>query len=178
MGSVTTHLPLRVNQAGVIPIIFAVSLVLFPSFVGGALSQFASGGLQAFGNTLMSLFQNQWVYGITYFVLVLAFTYFYTAVVFDPKKIAENLQKQGGFIPGIRPGRQTEDYLSRVTTRITLFGSMFLGVIAVLPIVVQGLTNISTLTLGGTSILIAVSVVVEMVKQMESQLVMRRYDVY
>ncbi|QQS61562.1 MAG: preprotein translocase subunit SecY [Candidatus Moraniibacteriota bacterium] len=177
-GSVTTHLPLRVNQAGVIPIIFAVSIVLFPSFIGGALVQFGNENLKTFGEFLTTLFNNQWVYGMSYFILVLLFTYFYTAVVFDPKKIAENLQKQGGFIPGIRPGRQTEEYLSRVTSRITLFGSLFLGLIAVLPIIVQGFTNISTLTLGGTSILIAVSVVVEMVKQIESQLVMRRYDIY
>jgi len=177
-GGGSTHLPLRVNQAGVIPIIFAVSIVLFPSFIGSALSQVSNESLASFGLTLSTLFQNQWVYGLSYFTLVILFTYFYTAVVFDPKKIAENLQKQGGFVPGIRPGHQTEEYLGRITSRITLFGALFLGSIAVLPIVVQGFTNITSLTLGGTSILIAVSVVVEMVKQMESQMVMRRYDVY
>ncbi len=177
-GGSSTHLPLRVNQAGVIPIIFAVSIVLFPSFVGSVLAQSSNASLASIGSFLTSVFQDQFIYGIVYFTLVILFTYFYTAVVFDPKKIAENLQKQGGFIPGIRPGKNTQEYLGRITRRITLFGSIFLGSIAVLPIVVQGFTNISTLTLGGTSILIAVSVVIEMVKQMESQLVMRRYDIY
>lgn len=178
VGGGSTHLPLRVNQAGVIPIIFAVSIVLFPSFIGTALAQSGNPDIASFGTTLAGFFQNQWIYGITYFGMVMMFTYFYTAVVFDPKKISENLQKQGGFVPGIRPGKQTEEYLGRITSRITLFGSLFLGTVAVLPIVVQGFTNISTLTLGGTSILIAVSVVIEMVKQIEAQLVMRRYDVY
>lgn len=178
MGSASTHLPLRVNQAGVIPIIFAISIVLFPSFVGSALAGVDNPSIASFGTMLAGLFQNQWIYGITYFALVILFTYFYTAVVFDPKKISENLQKQGGFVPGIRPGQRTEEYLARITSRITLFGSLFLGLIAVLPIVVQGFTQIATLTIGGTSILIAVSVVVEMVKQIEAQLVMRRYDAY
>lgn len=177
-GGSSTHLPLRVNQAGVIPIIFAVSIVLFPSFIGSVLAQSSNASLASIGTFLTTVFQDQVIYGIVYFTLVILFTYFYTAVVFDPKKIAENLQKQGGFIPGIRPGKNTQEYLGRITSRITLFGSVFLGSIAVLPIVVQGFTNISTLTLGGTSILIAVSVVIEMVKQMESQLVMRRYDIY
>ncbi|NCU41349.1 MAG: preprotein translocase subunit SecY [Candidatus Moranbacteria bacterium] len=177
-GGSSTHLPLRVNQAGVIPIIFAVSIVLFPSFIGSVLAQSSNASLASMGTFLTTVFQDQVIYGIVYFTLVILFTYFYTAVVFDPKKIAENLQKQGGFIPGIRPGKNTQEYLGRITSRITLFGSVFLGSIAVLPIVVQGFTNISTLTLGGTSILIAVSVVIEMVKQMESQLVMRRYDIY
>lgn len=177
-GGSSTHLPLRVNQAGVIPIIFAVSIVLFPSFIGSVLAQLSNASLASIGTFLTTVFQDQVIYGIVYFTLVILFTYFYTAVVFDPKKIAENLQKQGGFIPGIRPGKNTQEYLGRITSRITLFGSIFLGSIAVLPIVVQGFTNISTLTLGGTSILIAVSVVIEMVKQVESQLVMRRYDIY
>jgi preprotein translocase subunit SecY len=167
-----------VNQAGVIPIIFAISIVLAPSFIGSALSQAGNPQLASFGMWLTELFANQWVYGISYFVLVIGFTYFYTAVIFDPKKVSENLQRQGGFVPGIRPGLRTEEFLARITGRITLFGALFLGCIAVLPIVVQGFTNISALTIGGTSILIAVSVVVEMVKQIEAQLVMRRYDTY
>jgi preprotein translocase subunit SecY len=176
-GGVKTHLPLRVNQAGVIPIIFAVSLVLFPSMVGGVLMQMSNETLVSFGTTLTNLFANQWIYGVVYFSLVVAFTYFYTAVVFDPEKIAENLQRQGGYVEGMRPGKETADYLGKIVNRITLTGSLFLGLIAVLPIIVQGfLTNSAMFTVGGASILIIVSVVIEMVKQIDAQLVMRDYE--
>ena len=176
-GGARTHLPLRVNQAGVIPIIFAVSLVLFPRMIGQFLMQMQNEALASFGSTLTNLFANQWVYGIVYFSLVVMFTYFYTAVVFDPQKIAENLQRQGGYVEGKRPGRETAEYLGRVVNRITLTGSLFLGLIAVLPIIVQGfLTNSQLLTVGGASILIIVSVVIEMVKQIDAQLVMRDYE--
>lgn len=176
-GGARTHLPLRVNQAGVIPIIFAVSLVLFPGMVGQMMLQMDNAHVQAVGTTLVNLFNNQWVYGGTYFFLVVVFTYFYTAVVFDPQKIAENLQRQGGYVEGKRPGRETAEYLNRVVNRITLCGSLFLGLIAVLPILVQSfLTNSAMLTIGGTSLLIVVSVVIEMVKQIDAQLVMRDYD--
>jgi len=176
-GGARTHLPLRVNQAGVIPIIFAVSLVLFPRMIGQVLMQMNNETLASFGTTLTNLFANQWVYGITYFSLVVMFTYFYTSVIFDPKKIAENLQRQGGYVEGMRPGNETADYLRKVVNRITLTGSLFLGLIAVLPIIVQGfLTNSQMLTIGGASILIIVSVVIEMVKQIDAQLVMRDYE--
>lgn len=176
-GGARTHLPLRVNQAGVIPIIFAVSLVLFPSMVGQMLVQMGNVQAQSVGTVLVNLFNNQWVYGLTYFFLVVVFTYFYTAVVFDPQKISENLQRQGGYVEGKRPGHETAEYLGRVVNRITLSGSLFLGIIAVLPIIVQGIvTNSSMLTVGGTSLLIVVSVVIEMVKQIDAQLVMRDYD--
>lgn len=176
MGSGSSHLPLRVNQAGVIPIIFAVSIMLIPNMLA---SFFASSKIEALAKAataIGSLLQNQLLYGALYFVLVVLFTYFYTAVVFDPEKIAENLQKQGGYIPGIRPGRPTADHLYRIMNRITLAGALFLGAIAVLPMIVQGATNIATLQIGGTSILIAVSVVIETIKQIEGQLVMRDYE--
>ena len=176
-GGARTHLPLRVNQAGVIPIIFAVSLVLFPGMIGQMLVQMGGGNMQTIGTAMINLFNNQWVYGLTYFGLVVVFTYFYTAVVFDPQKISENLQRQGGYVEGKRPGHETAEYLGRVVNRITLSGSLFLGIIAVLPIIVQGIvTNSSMLTVGGTSLLIVVSVVIEMVKQIDAQLVMRDYD--
>lgn len=175
-GGVSTHLPLRVNQAGVIPIIFALSIMLFPGVVANffvaSRNQFIADSAQS----VVNLFQNQWVYGIMYFVLVVVFTYFYTSVVFDPHNIAENLQKQGGFVPGIRPGRRTAEYLKFVLNRITLSGALFLGLIAVLPLVVQGFTGLSTLTIGGTALLIVVSVVLETMKQIESQLTMREYE--
>lgn len=175
-GGVSTHLPLRVNQAGVIPIIFALSIMLFPGVVANffvaSRNQFIADSAQS----VVNMFQNQWVYGILYFVLVVVFTYFYTSVVFDPNTIAENLQKQGGFVPGIRPGRRTAEYLKFVLNRITLSGAIFLGAIAVLPLIVQGFTGLSTLTIGGTALLIVVSVVLETMKQVESQLTMREYE--
>jgi len=175
-GGSSTHLPLRVNQAGVIPIIFAVSIMLFPGMIASVLMRAQNAKVADIATHVNSIFQNQWFYGIMYFVLVVLFTYFYTAVVFDPNKISENLQKQGGYVPGIRPGRMTAEYLYRIMNRITLAGSLFLGAIAVLPLVIKGFTQIQSLTIGGTSILIAVSVVIETIKQIESQLVMRDYE--
>lgn len=175
-GSVNTHLPLRVNQAGVIPIIFAISVVLFPPLLARFFETSNVTWVADFSSKVIALFGNQLFYGIAYFVLVFAFTYFYTAVVFKPEQIAENLQKQGGFIPGIRPGVQTSDYLMSVMNRIILAGALFLGIISVLPLVVQQATGLTTLTVGGTSILIVVAVVIETVKQIDAQLVMRDYD--
>ena len=126
-------------------------------------------------NTI-GLFQDQIFYGVLYFLLVFGFTYFYTEVIFHPDQIAENLQKQGGFIPGIRPGRQTMLYLQYVVRRITLAGAIFLGAIAVLPLIVQAFSGLTTLTIGGTALLIVVSVVLETLKQIESQLTMREYE--
>ncbi|MBI4385376.1 preprotein translocase subunit SecY [Candidatus Parcubacteria bacterium] len=173
-GGISTHLPLRVNQAGVIPIIFALSILLFPSMIGAFLSRVPQ--LTALARFLTGLTQNQLVYGMLYFVLVVLFTYFYTAVTFDPQAISSNLQKQGGFIPGIRPGSTTAEYLYRVLTRITLGGAIFLGLIAVLPLVIQGFLGITTLTIGGTALLIVVSVVLETAKQVKAQLDMREYE--
>ena len=175
-GGTSTHLPLRVNQAGVIPIIFAVSIMLFPGMIANFLTQAKNETVVNMATFVANVFQNQWFYGIMYFVLVVLFTYFYTAVVFDPNKISENLQKQGGYIPGIRPGNFTAEHLYKIMNRITLSGSMFLGLIAVLPLIIRGFTGIQAMTVGGTSILIVVSVVIETIKQIESQLVMRDYE--
>jgi preprotein translocase subunit SecY len=124
----------------------------------------------------ITLFNNQLFYGVVYFLMVFAFTYFYTEVIFHPTQIAENLQKQGGFIPGIRPGKNTSDYLSDTTHRIILVGALFLGLIAVLPLIMRYFTGVQAFAIGGTSLLIVVSVVIETVKQIESQLTMRDYD--
>lgn len=175
-GGVATHLPLRVNQAGVIPIIFALSLMLFPGVVANFLVGVQQESVARAATWVISLFQDQWFYGVTYFVLVVAFTYFYTSVTFDPNNIAENLQKQGGFVPGVRPGKRTARFLKYVINRITLSGALFLGAIAVLPLVLQGVLKVSTLTIGGTALLIVVSVVLETMKQVESQLTMREYE--
>lgn len=175
-GGVDTHLPMRVNQAGVIPIIFAISIVLFPPLIAQffvnspqpLLANAASWVVNAFRGTGL-------VYTLTYFILVVLFTYFYTTVVFHPHQVAEQLQKQGGFVPGIRPGRHTAEYLNYVSNRIILAGALFLGVIAILPVIMQG-TSGTNLAVGGTSLLIVVSVVLETVKQLESQLIMRDYE--
>lgn len=176
LGGVSTHLPLRVNQAGVIPIIFALSIMLFPGVVANFFVAAQNQTIANAAQQVVQLFQSSWFYGILYFVMVIAFTYFYTALTFDPQQISENVQKQGGFIPGIRPGRQTTHFLKHVLNRITLAGALFLGVIAVLPLIVQGFTGLSTLTIGGTALLIVVSVVLETLKQIESQLTMREYE--
>lgn len=175
-GGSSTHLPLRVNMAGVIPIIFAVSVVLFPSMIAQFLIHARTAWIANLAQETIALFNNQLFYGIVYFLLVFAFTYFYTEVVFHPDRIAENLQKQGGFIPGIRPGQNTSEYLSYTAHRIILVGALFLGLVAVLPLVMQYFTGIQALAVGGTSLLIVVSVVIETVKQIESQLTMREYD--
>jgi len=175
-GGVSTHLPLRVNQAGVIPIIFAVSIILFPGLIGSFLAGMPNVYVQNFARFLIQVFNNQWLYGAVYFLMVFVFTYFYTAVTFDPHAISDNLQKQGGFILGIRPGRPTADFLHHIINRITLVGGLFLGAVAVLPLVVRSLFGIQALTLGGTALLIVVSVVLETMKQIDSQLVMREYE--
>jgi len=174
-GGTSTHLPLRVNQAGVIPIIFAVSLILFPGLIGSFLSGVPNLFVQHVAGFLIAMFNNRLFYGIVYFLLVFVFTYFYTAVTFDPQSIAENLQKQGGFILGIRPGEPTAQYLARILTRITLAGALFLGAIAVLPLIVQALFSVRTISIGGTALLIVVSVIIETMKQVDAQLVMREY---
>jgi preprotein translocase subunit SecY len=175
-GGVSTYLPLKVNMAGVIPIIFAISLILFPPMIAQFFLQAKSQFLVKAAEYTISFFQNQLIYGILYFIFVFAFTYFYTAVIFHPQQIAENLQKQGGFIPGIRPGKNTEDYLGIVTNRTIFAGALFLGLIAILPLIIQQFVGGLNLVIGGTSLLIVVSVVIETVKQIESQLTMREYE--
>ncbi len=173
----SSYLPLRLNQAGVIPIIFAVSLVLLPSLLGQFLSGVGNQKIAQLASDLARLFSDQSIlYNVTYFVLVFGFTYFYTSVVFNPQKISENLQKNGGFIPGIRPGQQTVEYLNKVLTRITFAGALFLGFIAIMPSLFQKFIGVSNLAVGGTGILIVVSVVLEITRDLQSQLVMKRYD--
>jgi preprotein translocase subunit SecY len=175
-GGVNTYLPLKVNMAGVIPIIFAISLILFPPMIAQFFLQAKSQFLVKASEYIIAIFQNQLIYAILYFVAVFAFTYFYTAVIFHPQQIAENLQKQGGFIPGIRPGKNTEEYLGIVTNRTIFVGALFLGLIAILPLIIQQFVGGLNLVIGGTSLLIVVSVVIETVKQVESQLTMREYE--
>jgi preprotein translocase subunit SecY len=175
-GGTSTHLPLRINQAGVIPIIFAMSIMLFPGMIANFLATSGNSTVANIAKVVGNVFQNQWFYGGMYFVLVVAFTYFYTAVVFDPNKISESLQKQGGYIPGIRPGKTTTDYLYKIMNRVTLSGASFLGAIAILPFAIQGFTNIGSISIGGTGLLIVVSVVIEMIQQIQGQLVMRNYE--
>ena len=178
-GGQSTHLPLRVNQAGVIPIIFAVSLVLLPSIVANYLTASPNKLLSNIAASITSLFNPEGAfYNSFYFLLVVGFTYFYTAVIFSPKKIAGEIQKYGGFIPGIRPGTPTAGYLNYILTRITLAGAIFLGIIAIFPTIARAFTNVQTLMLGGTGILIVVSVVLETIKAIEAQLVMRNYEGY
>lgn len=175
-GGQSTNLPLRVNMAGVIPIIFAISIILFPPMVAQFFLNARSAWLARAAEQVIIFFQDQTIYGILYFALVVGFTYFYTAVVFHPERIAENLQKQGAFVPGIRPGKPTELYLKFITNRILLAGALFLGAIAVLPLIAQRITGFQSLVIGGTGLLIVVSVVIETVKQIESQLTMRDYE--
>lgn len=171
----STYLPLRLNQAGVVPIIFAISILLFPQLIGQLLATSSAETLRAAARSINTLLANQWVYGGTYFFLVVSFTYFYTAVMFDPEKTAENLQKNGAFIPGFRPGMQTAEYIGYVLSRITFFGALFLGVVAVLPVVVQATTGLTAIQVGGTSLLIAISVVLDVIKKIDAQLSMREY---
>ncbi|MCK5510332.1 preprotein translocase subunit SecY [Candidatus Parcubacteria bacterium] len=175
-GGTSTHLPLRVNMAGVIPIIFAISVVLFPPMIAQFFMQAKTAWLVSAATGVINIFNNQLFYGVVYFLLVFAFTFFYTEVIFHPNQIAENLQKQGGFIPGIRPGKHTSEYLANTTHKIIFVGALFLGLIAILPLIMQAFTGMQSLAIGGTSLLIVVAVVIETVKQIESQLTMREYE--
>lgn len=175
-NNVDSHLPIRVNMAGVIPIIFAISVVLFPPTIAQFLLSAQSAWIVDSAQWIINLFQNQLFYGIVYFVAVVLFTFFYSGVIFKPDQVAENLQKQGAFIPGIRPGKPTEEYLQYIVNRIILTGALFLGLVAVLPLIVQQLTGLQTLVIGGTSILIVVAVVIDIVQQINAQLTMRDYD--
>lgn len=176
-GGQSTHLPLRLNQAGVIPIIFAVSLVLMPTLIANYLATSSNPALRNVATILNGWFNPDGVlYNGLYFLLIIGFTYFYTAVVFNPKKIAEEIQKYGGFIPGIRPGNPTAQYLNYILTRITLAGALFLGLIAVFPTLAKSFSGVQTLLLGGTGLLIVVSVVLETIKAIEANIVTRNYE--
>lgn len=175
-GGVSTYLPLRLNQAGVIPIIFALSILLFPQLILNFIKTAATNP-QVLGaaDATLAFLANPVAYGVTYFFLVFLFTYFYTAVTFDPKQISDNLQKNGAFIPGVRPGLSTAEYLGKIITRITLVGALFLGFIAVLPLIVQGVTKLPSIAIGGTALLIVVSVVIDLIKKVDAQISMREY---
>lgn len=174
-GGLSTYLPLRLNQAGVIPIIFALSILLFPqmilNFLSGIDNQMVADAAAAV-NTVLT---NPWLYAGLYFILVFLFTFFYTSVTFDPNSIANNLQKSGAFIPGVRPGGATAEYLGSILTRITLVGATFLGVIAVLPLAMQGVTGIAAFAIGGTALLITVTVVLDLVRKIDAQISVREY---
>jgi preprotein translocase subunit SecY len=171
----STYLPLRLNQAGVVPIIFAVSILIFPQLIGQLLATSSMDTARTIARTINDALANHWIYGGAYFFLVVVFTYFYTAVMFDPEKTAENLSKNGAFIPGNRPGNATAEYIGYVLARITLIGALFLGVVAVLPVVVQGVTGLTAVQVGGTSLLIAVSVILDVIKKIDAQLSMKEY---
>lgn len=174
-GGGSTYLPLRVNQAGVIPIIFALSILLFPQMIGTFLARFETGILHTISGFLLKFTQTSVLYAVLYFIFVFLFTYFYTAVTFDPDALSTNLQKNGAFIPGIRPGVSTSQYISKVLSHITLLGGAFLGIVAVLPLVMQFITGNTALALGGTSVLIVVSVVLDLIKKVDAQISMREY---
>ena len=174
-GGGSTYLPLRVNQAGVIPIIFALSILLFPQMIGNFLANSSSSILLTISRIFIAFSQNNILYSVLYFILVFLFTYFYTAVTFDPESVSTNLQKNGAFIPGIRPGASTTAYISKVLSRITLFGAVFLGFIAVLPLIIRSITGITAIALGGTALLIVVSVLLDLIKKIDAQISMREY---
>jgi preprotein translocase subunit SecY len=175
-GGAQSYLPLKVNQAGMIPLIFAISVLLFPQFLAQIVVIFSPTWGVHISNLAQAFVANQLYYGIFYFLLVFIFTYFYTAITFNPDEVAKNLQRSGGFVPGIRPGESTEKYFHGIVNRITLFGATFLGIIAILPILVQALTGISVVTISGTAILIVVAVALETMRQVDSQLTVREYE--
>jgi preprotein translocase subunit SecY len=174
-GGVSTHIPIRINQAGVMPIIFALSILMLPQMVGQFFTNADSVVLQNISIGIQKFMADNLWYGIVYFVLVVLFTYFYTAITFEPHTMAENLQKNGAFVPGVRPGKQTEEYLGVVVSRITLVGALFLGIIAIIPIIIQGFTGMQNIALGGTGVLIVVSVVIDVIKKLEAMLSIREY---
>ena len=177
-GGVSTYLPLNVNPAGVIPIIFALSVLLFPTMVANLLQGFNNPTILAVSKSVVNFLQNQWVHGILFFILVFAFAFFYTLVTFEPKTISENLQKVGGFIPGVRPGEQTSLFLQKILNNVLYIGATFLGVIAVLPSIIQGITKVAEFQflIGGTSLLIVVSVILETWRALEAEIEMKEYD--
>jgi len=174
-GGTQTYLPIRINQAGVIPIIFALSILMFPQLIGTALAGMTNSTLLAISHGLLWFVANTWLYSLFYFIFVFLFTYFYTAVTFDPEQISTNLQKNGAFVPGIRPGQATREYISRILNRTTTMGAVFLGIIAVVPLIIKAVTGITAFAIGGTALLIVVSVVLDLIKKVEAQLSMREY---
>jgi preprotein translocase subunit SecY len=177
-GGVQTYLPMMINPAGVIPIIFALSIMLLPGMFGPLLAKSSVSIISSIGGFITAFFKNQLFYGIFYFILVLLFTFFYTAVTFDPDNVSENLQKMGGFIPGIRPGKNTSDFLRHILNRVLSVGAIFLGLIAIMPSIIQSITGITVFgfVVGGTSLLIIVAVALETVEQIDGELEVRSYE--
>lgn len=175
LGQSSSYLPLRINQAGVMPIIFALSILSLPQMISSFMVASKIGVIASVGNWFVWFASATAWYSLSYFVLVFLFTYFYTAITFEPESVATNLQKNGAFIPGIRPGVSTTDYISKIVTRITFIGALFLGLVAVLPFIMQQLTGVQTLAIGGTALLIVVSVVLDILKKIDGQISMRQY---
>jgi preprotein translocase subunit SecY len=174
-GGTQTYLPLRLNQAGVIPIIFALSILLFPQMAINILATFNWPWVASFSTYVLEFFNNLPLYAAVYFILVFLFTFFYTAVTFDPESVSKNLQRNGAFIPGIRPGGQTSEYLGNLVTRLTLVGAIFLSFVAVLPIGMQMVTGVAALAIGGTALLIVVNVVLDLIRRIDAQVSLREY---
>jgi preprotein translocase subunit SecY len=172
-GGQSTHLPLKVNMSGVMPIIFAQTFASFPATIAAFFRSPEEGTFLA--GFLNAISYGSTIYIIAYFLLILGFSYFYTAIQFNPIEIANNLKQNGGFIPGFRPGKPTSDFIAKVISKTTLFGALFLGVVAILPIAMSMVVNVQGLAWGGTSVLIVVGVALETVKQMEQQMMMRHY---
>jgi preprotein translocase subunit SecY len=174
-GGAATYLPIRLLQAGVIPIIFALSLLLLPQMAITALSALGVKNLASASAAYTAFSANPFAYGAVYFVLVIIFTYLYTSITFEPHRVADNLQKSGAFVPGVRPGTETEKYIGNVVNRVTLPGALFLATIAVVPFIVQGITGISSILVGGTALLIAVTVLLDLIRKIDAQISLREY---
>jgi preprotein translocase subunit SecY len=174
-GGAATYLPIRLLQAGVVPIIFALSLLLLPQMIINGLALFNFPGVATASAWYSAFSANPWEYGAVYFILVVAFTYLYTSITFEPHRVADNLQKSGAFVPGVRPGIETEKYIGSVVNRVTFPGALFLGTIAVVPFIVQGITGISTILVGGTALLIAVTVLLDLIRKVDAQVSLREY---
>jgi len=174
-GTAPTYLPIRLLQAGVMPIIFALSLLLLPQMILTGLSAIGVAGMAGALAGYTAFTANPFAYGALYFVLVVMFTYFYTSITFEPKRVADNLQKSGAFVPGVRPGRETENFIGTVVNRVTLPGAVFLGLVAVIPFIIQGLTGITAILIGGTALLIVVNVVLDLIRKIDAQASLREY---
>jgi preprotein translocase subunit SecY len=174
-GGAPTYLPIRLLQAGVIPIIFALSILLLPQLLIGGLTALDVGFAASWNAAYQSFANNVWLYSATYFILVVLFTYFYTAITFEPHRVADNLQKSGAFVPGVRPGSETENYIAKVVNRITLPGAVFLGIVAVIPFIIRGITGITAILVGGTALLIAVQVILDLIRKVDAQVSLREY---
>jgi preprotein translocase subunit SecY len=176
-GGSTTNIPLKVNSAGMIPLIFAVSIMVFPGMIATFMESSNTEWVRSLAQNIREwLSPDTWVYNIVYFFMVIGFTFFYTMVVFQQQRIPESLQRQGAFIPGVRPGKNTAVYLQKVLTRITVVGALFLGLIAILPFLATKITDINALQLSATSLLIIVGVAIDTMRQLEAQLMMRNYE--